>query len=68
MTDRFVLHDAARIRTGKYSGLVGTVTETRQEGERQTHVRVKVEGAKDGEAIAAHVWLRRSQVGRNHGA
>ena len=44
MQDEFKVHQEARIKSGKYSGLVGVVTETRPSG-----VRVKIEGVKDGE-------------------
>lgn len=65
--DDFKLHDAARVRYGRYSGAVGTVTDTRTENGKQTAVRVKVEGVKDDQPYTAHVWLKRTQVGRNHG-
>lgn len=65
MQDKFRVHDAARIRTGKYAGLVGTVTDTRSDGEKQTQVRVNAEGVRDGVAVAGHVWLKRSAVERN---
>lgn len=67
MNDVFKIHEVARIRSGKYAGLVGEVTDTRQQDGKQTGVRVKVEGVKNSEAINAHVWLKRSAVGRNHG-
>lgn len=68
MQDIFKLHEVARVRSGKYAGQVGTVTGTRKEGEKQTGVQVLIEGVKDGKAITAHVWLKRSAVERNHGA
>jgi len=72
MQDKFRVHDVACIRTGKYAGLMGTVTETRDAvGVRwptlcvvQTHVRVKVEGMRDDKPVNAHVWLKRSAVER----
>lgn len=69
MQDFFQIHDVARIRNGRYAGLVGTVTGHRQDAAtgKQTGVQVKVEGVKDGEPITGHVWLKRSQVERNHG-
>lgn len=69
MQDFFQIHDVARIRTGKYAGLVGTVTGHRQDAatRKQTGVQVKVDGVKDGAPVSAHVWLKRSQVERNHG-
>lgn len=69
MADLFRVHEVARIRTGKYSGMVGTVTETRTDATgKQTGVRVQLDGILNGEAVAAHVWLKRSAVERNHGA
>lgn len=65
MDDVFKVHEAARIRLGRYAGMVGTVTETRSEDGKQTNVRVEVSGVKDGEPIAAHVWLKRSALERN---
>lgn len=67
MQDIFNIHDVARIRNGKYAGLVGTVTGHREDGTKQTHVQVQVEGVKDNAPINAHVWLKHSQVERNHG-
>jgi len=61
MQDEFKVHQEARIKSGKYSGLVGVVTETRPSG-----VRVKIEGVKDSEKINSHAWYKTSQVGRNH--
>lgn len=58
MQDVFRVHDVARIRTGRYAGLVGTVTDTKQNAGRQTGVRVRVDGVRDGEKVSAHVWLR----------
>ena len=70
MSDVFNIHEVARIRTGKYAGLVGTVTGVRFVGAQQTGVRVNVEGVKNGAPMAAHVWLKRSAIERNnhHGA
>ena len=67
MADVFRLHEAARIKSGKYAGQVGIVTDTRaDETGRQTGVRVLMEGVREGEPFAAHVWLKRSAVERNH--
>lgn len=64
MQDKFRVHDVARIRTGKYAGLMGTVTDTKDEAGKQTGVRVKVEGVRDDKPVSAHVWLKRSAVER----
>lgn len=64
MQDKFRMHDVACIRTGKYAGLVGTVTDTKDEAGKQTGVRVKVEGVRDDQPVSAHVWLKRSAVER----
>lgn len=72
MQDVFKVHDVARIRTGRYAGLLGTVTDTRfapksETGFQtvQTQVRVRVEGVRDEQTVTAHVWLKRSNVERN---
>ena len=65
MQDVFRVHDVARIRTGRYAGLLGTVTDTKTEAGKQTGVRVQVEGVRASQPVAAHVWLKRSQVERN---
>lgn len=65
MQDVFKVHDVARIRTGRYAGLLGTVTDTKTEAGKQTGVRVQVEGVRDDQTVTAHVWLKRSQVERN---
>lgn len=64
MQDKFRVHDVACIRTGKYAGLMGTVTDTKDEAGKQTGVRVKVEGVRDDKPVNAHVWLKRSAVER----
>lgn len=64
MQDKFRVHDVACIRTGKYAGLMGTVTDTKDEAGKQTGVRVKVEGMRDDKPVSAHVWLKRSAVER----
>lgn len=62
--DQFRVHDVARIRTGKYAGLVGVVTEVDVPGGR---VRVQIQGVRNGEGVNVHLWLKRSAVERNHG-
>lgn len=64
MQDKFRVHDVACIRTGKYAGLMGTVTDTKDDAGKQTGVRVKVEGVRDDQPVNAHVWLKRSAVER----
>lgn len=70
MSDVFQIHETARIRQGMHAGIVGTVTDQRtdQDTGRQTHVRVKAEGIRDGDPFGIHVWLKRSQVERNNAA
>lgn len=65
MNDVFKVHDAARIRTGKYAGLVGTVTETLTEEGQQTGVRLDIQGVREGVTVAKELWFKRSQVERN---
>ena len=65
MSDVFKVHEPARIRTGKYAGLVGTVTETVEDDGKQTGVRLEIQGVKDGEPVDKQLWFKRSQVERN---
>lgn len=65
MAETFRVHDVAHVLKGKYQGLVGTVTDTRQNAGKQTGVRVMVEGVRDSQPVKGHVWLRLSEVGRN---
>lgn len=68
MADVFRVHEVARIRNGRHAGMVGTVTDQKTEDGKQVSVRVQIDGVKDGESVSAHVWLKRSQVERNHDA
>lgn len=66
MADVFRIHEVARIRTGKYAGMVGTVTDTRQDDTgKQTGVRVAIEGTREGQDVKAERWFKRSEVQRN---
>ncbi len=66
MADVFRVHEVARVRLGKYAGMVGTVTETRQDGAgKQTGVRVLIDGVSNGEPINVERWFKRSEVERN---
>lgn len=68
MNDVFKVHEPARIRTGKYAGLVGTVTETVEDGGQQTGVRLDIQGVREGEPVNKQLWFKRSAVERNtHG-
>lgn len=68
MNDVFKVHEPARIRTGKYAGMVGTVTETVEEDGQQTGVRLDIQGVREGVTVAKELWFKRSQVERNtHG-
>ena len=68
MNDVFKIHEAARIRTGKYAGLVGTVTDTVAEEGQQTGVQLDIQGVREGVAVSKVLWFKRSQVERsNHG-
>lgn len=62
MSDVFKVHEVARIKSGKYAGLVGTVTDTREK-----QCRVLIEGVREGEPFTAHTWINRSALERNHG-
>lgn len=52
-------NEVAHIRTGKYAGLAGTVTDTKPE---TNMVRVQIEGIRDGEGFSAHVWMKAGQL------
>lgn len=66
MADVFRVHEAARVRLGKYAGMVGTVTETRADDVgKQTGVRLLIEGIRDSEAVSIERWFKRSEVERN---
>lgn len=65
MNDVFKVHEPARIRTGKYAGMVGTVTETVEEDGQQTGVQLEIQGVLDGEPVSKQLWFKRSQVERN---
>lgn len=65
MSDVFKVHEPARIRTGKYAGLVGTVTETVEDDGKQTGVRLDIQGVREGVTVAKDLWFKRSQVERN---
>lgn len=54
-------HEAARIKSGKHAGTVGTVVEARPE---TGMVRVEVQGVRNGEAVDARVWLKAGQLER----
>lgn len=62
MKDEFRVHEVARVKYGKYEGLVGLVTEIKPDS-----LRLKIEGVKDGQEISTHKWYKLSQVKRNHG-
>lgn len=55
LLDPFRVHNSARILAGKYSGLVGTVTEVDREGGQ---VKVSVQGVKDGEGVSFERWFK----------
>jgi transcription antitermination factor NusG len=58
----FKPNEVAHIRTGKFAGLAGTVTDTKPDTKM---VRVHIEGVRDGQAITAHVWLKAGQLEHN---
>lgn len=61
MAQKWRPHEAARVKSGKYEGLVGTVAETRDE---TGMVRVLIEGVRAGATLAALVWLKAGQLER----
>ena len=68
MNDVFKVHEPARIRTGKYAGLVGTVTETVEDDGQQTGVHQDIQGVREGVPVSKQLWFKRSAVERNtHG-
>ena len=65
MADVFRVHEVARVRLGKYAGMVGTVTAVKTTDGKQTGVRVLIDGVSDGEPINVERWFKRSEVERN---
>lgn len=61
MEQKWRPHEAARVKSGKHAGMVGTVVEARDE---TGMVRVSIDGVRDGEKIAALVWLKAGQLER----
>lgn len=59
--DIFKIHETAKIRSGKYAGLVGTVTDT-----KESTIRVHIFGVVNDEPLDVQVWVKRSAVVRNH--
>ena len=60
MKDVLKIHEVGKIRSGKHAGLVGVITDTKNDT-----LRVLVEGVKNDEPFTVHVWLKRSAVERN---
>lgn len=52
-------HQAVRIRTGKYAGLVGNVFE--QNRDKGT-VRVQIQGVQDGQPLNVDHWFKAAQL------
>lgn len=51
------VHDNVSIGSGRYKGLMGVVTET-----KEGSARVKIDGVQDDETVSAHVWVRNSSL------
>ena len=51
------IHDVVAVSSGRYAGLSGVVTETKEGG-----ARVKIEGVRDNEPVTAHVWQKNSSL------
>ncbi|MEH0165584.1 KOW motif-containing protein [Roseateles microcysteis] len=54
---KFRPHEAVKVRSGKYQGLVGTVVDV-----RPSSVQVHIAGVVDGESIDAQPWLKPAQL------
>lgn len=68
VADIFKVHEAARVRLGKWAGSVGQVVDTRADDTgKQTGVRLLIEGVRDGEPVRVERWFKRSELERNHG-
>lgn len=50
-------HDNVSISSGRYKGMTGNVTET-----KEGSARVQIEGVADDKTISAHVWIRNSSL------
>lgn len=55
----FRVNEVAHVRSGKYAGCAGTVTDTRPETKQ---VRVHIEGVREGVPFTAHLWLKAGQL------
>lgn len=51
------VHDNVAISSGRYSGLIGVVTET-----KEGSARVQIEGVVNDLTVSAHVWIRNSSL------
>ena len=51
------VHDSVRVGSGRYAGLTGVVTET-----KEGSARVKIDGVREDEPFSAHVWLKNSAL------
>lgn len=67
MTDIFQIHQPARILSGKYADMVGTVQGTKDnEAGEQESAQLFIDGVKDGEPVQVVRWFKVEQIGRNH--
>lgn len=57
--DILKIHDAVRVHSGKFAGLIGTVTDT-----DENRAMVKIEGIQNGEEVNHHEWLKNAQLSR----
>lgn len=65
-TDVFLVHETARIRVGKYAGLVGVVNESRRdENGKQVSAKVQIDGVRDDQSISVERWFKSSELERN---
>lgn len=51
------VHDVVALSSGRYAGLYGVVTET-----KEGSARVKIEGVVNDEPLSVHVWIRNSAL------
>ena len=51
------VHEVVAISSGRYAGLSGVVTDT-----KDGSARVQIEGVRDDETVSAHVWIRNSAL------
>lgn len=51
------VHEVVAVASGRYAGLSGVVTET-----KEGSARVKIDGVRDDQPVSAHLWIKNSAL------